>query len=185
MRKEHIFENGIEYKQCSKCKSWKKVADYHKDNSKWDGLHGYCRECTAKVNHKTYSNDPKAKYEKVLEYRRRTGLICEYKPYNPKYYTSIKSREKKRARDIRRRAIKKSADLESKIDYRVIEDIKKKYGNRCAYCGVDCEKIYHIDHKLPLSRGGGNNIDNLALSCPHCNYSKNDKTDEEFIGHKV
>ena len=32
--------------------------------------------------------------------------------------------------------------------------------------------------------GGGNDLDNLALSCPGCNLSKNDKTSEEFIAFR-
>ena len=184
-RKEHIFIDGIEYKECSRCKELKRLNEYRKDNSKWDGLHGFCKVCNAKIDRNTYAKNPKRKYEKVLEYQKRTGLIRKYKPYNPKYYSSEKSREKKRARDLKRRALKKNADIYTEITYDVIETIRKKYNYKCAYCGGDCSENYHIDHKIPLSRGGGNDIDNLALSCPKCNWSKNDKTDEEFIGHKV
>lgn len=137
------------------------------------------------VDRNTYHKNPKKKYEKVLEYQRKTGLIRKYKPYNPKYYSSEKSKEKKRARDLKRRVLKTNADLECKITYSMIEEIKTKYNNKCAYCGKDCLCEYHIDHKLPLSRGGGNDIDNLALSCPTCNLKKNNKTDIEFIGHNV
>ena len=184
-RKHHITLDGIEYKECSRCKSLLPLCEFHKDNSKWDGLHGFCKRCTKTVNRNTYQKNPKKKYEKVLEYQRKTGLIRKYKPYNPKYYSSEKSRAKKRARDLRRRVLKTNADLEYKITYSVIEEIKTKYNNKCAYCGKDCSCEYHIDHKLPLSRGGGNNIENLALSCPTCNLKKKNKTDIEFIGHNV
>ena len=184
-RKEHIIKENIEYKECSKCREWLPLESYSKDNSKWDGLHGFCKECTSKENKMIYEKDPKKKYEKVLEYKRQTGKISEYKPYNPKYYSSEKSKEKKRARDMRRRILKQNADLEYEIDYSVIENIKIKYNNKCAYCGNDCSTKFHIDHKLPLSRGGDNQFDNLALSCPTCNYKKHDKTDIEFIGHMV
>ena len=184
-RKEHIFIDGIEYKECSRCKELKQLNEYRKDNSKWDGLHGFCKVCNSKIDHNTYAKNPKRKYEKVLAYQKRTGLISKYKPYNPKYYSSEKSREKKRERDLKRRILKKNADTHAKITYDVIESIRKKYNYKCAYCGCDCSEVYHIDHKIPLSKGGGNDIDNLALSCPKCNWSKKAKTDEEFIGYKV
>jgi len=38
-----------------------------------------------------------------------------------------------------------------------------------------------LDHLTPSSRGGGNKIDNLVLSCDMCNMRKNDKTEPEFI----
>ena|ERR1035441_8804430 len=55
-------------------------------------------------------------------------------------------------------------------------------GWRCAYCGrgpLD-EKTATQDHKIPLVRGGSDNIENIAVSCANCNKSKNRKTDAEF-----
>lgn len=184
-RKEHITKDNIEYKECSKCKIWLPLVEYSKDNSKWDGLYGFCKSCAKEKDRKIYLENPKKKYEKVLEYQRKTGLIRKYKPYNPNYYSSDKSKMKKRARDLKRRALNKNANIEYKITCSVIENIKIKYDNKCAYCGKDCSIEYHIDHKLPLSRGGGNEFDNLALSCPTCNLKKHDKTDVEFIGYVV
>ena len=53
----------------------------------------------------------------------------------------------------------------------------------CHYCGefLYLDMPYHIDHKTPISRGGSNTIDNIALTCPSCNFKKNAKTEEEFM----
>lgn len=66
-------------------------------------------------------------------------------------------------------------------------DIKQMYEDqdgRCAYCGIrifmDIPKDVHIDHVMPLSRGGSNNPDNLLLTCQPCNQSKNAKTVAEW-----
>lgn len=128
---------------------------------------------------------PEKKRKKVRDYQRKMGFPSKYKPYNPKYYSSEQSKTKKRARDLKRRVLKHNAALEYEITDSTINKIKAKYENKCAYCGKDCAREYHIDHKLPLSRGGGNDINNLALSCPTCNWKKNNKTDIEFIGHTV
>lgn len=50
----------------------------------------------------------------------------------------------------------------------------------CFYCGEFMEKAT-VDHMIPLSRGGSNWPDNLAAACGHCNYSKADKTPEEYF----
>lgn len=53
---------------------------------------------------------------------------------------------------------------------------------RCHYCGTllySCMP-YHLDHKIPLSRGGSNSIENIAISCQRCNALKHDKTEKEF-----
>ena len=52
---------------------------------------------------------------------------------------------------------------------------------RCAYCGHTHRDGYlEIDHKYPISRGGGNENDNLQLLCKSCNMRKGIQSDEEF-----
>lgn len=51
---------------------------------------------------------------------------------------------------------------------------------RCAWCATDCRKAYHVDHIIPLAKGGSNWPDNLCIACPPCNMSKKDKPPHEF-----
>lgn len=39
----------------------------------------------------------------------------------------------------------------------------------------------HIDHIVPKSDGGDDDIDNLALACPFCNFAKGDASVEIFL----
>lgn len=48
----------------------------------------------------------------------------------------------------------------------------------CIYCNTN--KSTTIDHVIPLSRGGTNNIDNLLPSCVSCNSKKRNKTLSEW-----
>lgn len=115
---EHIFESGAEMKVCTKCKTLLPLSNFGKDKTKSDGYYSSCKDCNEKKDRDTYSKNPKKKYEKVLEYQRKTGLISKYKPYNPKYYSSDESRRKKRARDLNRRMLKKNADSKSRNNVR-------------------------------------------------------------------
>ena len=54
----------------------------------------------------------------------------------------------------------------------------ERYGGRCHYCGADGRM--DADHRIPLSRGGSNTIENIVPACKSCNCSKNDRTEEEF-----
>jgi 5-methylcytosine-specific restriction endonuclease McrA len=54
-------------------------------------------------------------------------------------------------------------------------------GHGCRYCGTTTG-TFVIDHIYPLSRGGGNVLENLALACEPCNLSKGAKTLDEWHG---
>lgn len=50
----------------------------------------------------------------------------------------------------------------------------------CAACKVSLQDGYHVDHVMPLARGGSNGPENLQLLCPPCNWSKNAKHPDEW-----
>jgi hypothetical protein len=48
----------------------------------------------------------------------------------------------------------------------------------CEYCKSQIRfspNSFEIDHIIPMSRGGMNQLENLALACPQCNGHKSDK----------
>lgn len=46
------------------------------------------------------------------------------------------------------------------------QEVYKKYGHKCSKCG-SCNNI-DVHHKIPLSKGGTNNIQNLIPLCHEC-----------------
>lgn len=51
----------------------------------------------------------------------------------------------------------------------------------CAICGKPVElNNFTIDHIVPLSRGGSNEIKNLQIACHDCNELKSNRMDSEF-----
>jgi len=66
---------------------------------------------------------------------------------------------------------------------RFVDDVKNKNVIECYWCGDPTEKgARHIDHIIPVSRHGTDDVYNLCCSCPACNCSKNDLLPEEFTG---
>jgi HNH endonuclease len=57
----------------------------------------------------------------------------------------------------------------------------ERTGRRCALCGwtVRPEDDVHVDHILPVVRGGSDDIENLRVVHASCNMSKSWRTDEE------
>jgi len=62
----------------------------------------------------------------------------------------------------------------SKLSRRVREHVASFHGGKCAICkSTDSRKGgMHIDHIIPISRGGGDEIENLQLLCKKCNDTK-------------
>ena len=77
--------------------------------------------------------------------------------------------------------------------------IKQRFGGKCAYCGCELQKGFHVDELLPVMRNykynkntgkhtaDGTclhperfNIDNQMPSCPSCNINKHSMSLEEF-----
>lgn len=60
-----------------------------------------------------------------------------------------------------------------------IEDLRAIFGaqnGKCAYCRVRLtDQNKHVDHIVPLARGGGNDRTNLQFLCSACNQSKSHK----------
>lgn len=60
---------------------------------------------------------------------------------------------------------------------RVVSESKKKYiassqGWKCAGCGNVLDATFEVDHKIPLYKGGTNQVDNLEALCRNCHGKK-------------
>lgn len=62
------------------------------------------------------------------------------------------------------------------------EKVYKKTEGHCYLCGdfVDYNS-FEIEHKVPLSKGGTNDFENLFCSCHTCNMIKQDIYPEDFM----
>lgn len=53
----------------------------------------------------------------------------------------------------------------------------------CYLCGVGVENVsygWHLEHRIPLVRGGSHTYENVAVACMDCNLAKGKMTEEEF-----
>ena len=62
-------------------------------------------------------------------------------------------------------------------------DVMRRDGFRCVLCGRDASDgiKLHVDHIVPVSKGGLSTMDNLRTLCEDCNRGKRDKYDEQGI----
>ena len=83
------------------------------------------------------------------------------------YYQN--NREQYADRRTKRRALKRGATVE-KVSRK---EVYERDNGRCHICGKKVsKKSWHLDHLIPLIKGGEHSYRNVAVSCPKCNMSK-------------
>ena len=192
-------------KTCTKCKETKATSEFSKDKYKKDGLHSSCKACKKSYDKKYVEENKEKKYASNKAYnsshrkekatydkKRREAKKDEINKAKRLYWHFGGGKEKKKEWSLRnydkiysyavagkakRRALCNKFNL-SHAEFRTWKESQPKV---CVYCNVKCEDSFHVDHIVPLSRGGEHAISNLAIACPTCNLSKNNKLVEEWI----
>lgn len=88
-----------------------------------------------------------------------------------------KVRRKRVVSEGKRRAAKRGAG--GTYSAQDVADLLSTQGGLCFYCG-DILTDFHVDHFIPLSKGGNNTSANLRLACRPCNLSKGSKLPWEW-----
>ena len=157
--KEKAKEYDREYYEKNKESITKRCKEYYINNKQVKKE--YAERNRDKINAKRreyYFNNKNLFREKQREYRKtEKGKIVHKNSIN-------KRRAKIRVGRVR------TEDLQLLI----------KNSKTCYWCNTKLNNDYHIDHYIPLSKGGIHTIDNIVISCPDCNLEKNIKDPYQF-----
>ncbi|UJH95615.1 hypothetical protein [Bacillus phage vB_BtM_BMBsp2] len=193
-------------KRCPKCDQVKEFTEYYKNKSRKDGLNVYCKLCVKEdqkdyhVRNKEARLDYQRTYrennrEKVREaerkYRDNNREIhrAKDKRYRVKHQDKIREKNKKYREENKEYFLNKARERkltianvsDGTVTLEFEQELYKLQEGLCGYCGCNLEEYgKHLDHKLPLSRGGLHTSSNVHWTCPDCNLSKNNKTEEEW-----
>jgi 5-methylcytosine-specific restriction endonuclease McrA len=83
----------------------------------------------------------------------------------------------------RARKLSAETDLDSRLLEDAIKSLKSVDHLPCYWCGASTTpKTRHIDHIIPLTKGGANGSANICCACARCNRRKYNKLPHEFSG---
>ncbi len=63
-------------------------------------------------------------------------------------------------------------------------NVAKRAQQKCEYCHAPeapCGYKFHVEHIIPRSQGGSDDLSNLALCCAACNLHKSSNTEREGV----
>lgn len=198
--------DSIPLKRCSRCRNlFPTTSEYfNKCEHAKDGLRWQCKRCMVEIRreHRDYTDQYNQQYrtshrEQIRSHRKEyyqdnkdVLLSKKREAYKVHRYTQLQVNRKWRlnhpdqAAEIARQAKhRRRARKHDAIGSHTSTDIDILYINQhglCAYCSTPLHGKYHVDHIVPLSRGGTDYAENLTLTCPRCNLSKGDKLLSEW-----
>jgi len=183
----------LKSKTCRVCGESHDLSFYHRDSRAKDGHRNECKNCSKKKGREYYlANREKYKAETKRRYRENRQAAIEYarqwrqknpekvKEYHERYRERYPEKERLRHIDkqLRRNALKKNNGV-----FKVrAKDLSKIYSMPCTCCGSR-GKI-HVDHVIPIAKGGVHGVGNLQPLCESCNTSKADKYMIEWKKYK-
>lgn len=175
--------NPIKRKSCGKV-SGAIVHSYHNEKPCQD-----CYDAANKWAREYRQKNLKRIREREKEYKLNNPEIAEKKRQTVRNWRKV-NKEKQTGYAHKKRALKMNANH---IPY-TYEDVIDKYGTNCHICGeeIDMEaprltgqdgwqKSLHLDHVIPISLGGEDNIENVKPSHALCNLQKSNYVTERDI----
>ncbi len=174
----HISKIGVKRWNCYECskKIKKDTLLRNGDKIREQGRASY------RKNFEKIAEKAKNKYEEIKD-ERKIYLRDYYKKNREKlikkateYSSTDLGKVVKKNTSHRRRAIEKVGDVDS-IQLFTLQTTTKI----CYWCGISLKNTKsHIDHYIPLSKGGLHTLSNLVVSCSKCNLEKSAKDPIEF-----
>lgn len=177
-------------KFCPHCKQTKPATNEYFCANKCtpDGLQSWCKECINQHQNGRYANDPEFRERVNQQQRERRANDSEWHE-REKQQKKEKQRERRanpeyREREKQRSKVKQHKRRAAEGEF-TTADVELQYRSqrgKCWHCGKELNGVYHVDHLIPLDKGGTNYANNIVCSCKKCNLSKGGKYTYEWNG---
>jgi hypothetical protein len=172
--KKDQLEKSFEKKRaCKICKVCSKPFKVKLSHSTYEGT--YCSKICMTEDYKIrFKNNDNPNYRHGKS--REDGFYADiYKRYREN------NKDKIAHRNRLSKAKRKKAEGYYKIED-IVSKLKLQNGD-CFWCLTELNDKFHIEHVIPLAKGGTNWPDNIVISCATCNFQKKDKMPEDWFKH--
>lgn len=152
-------------KLCTSCKVEKPLFDFSPDKRISSGLQSRCKPCYAQIMKERRKINPQAHRESVKKsvqknYSAKLARNNKYRLENPE---KVKEWKRKDRIENKSRILADNAKRRSLQQGETSEKIEQLYALRDFYISMSLGDNFHVDHIIPLSRGGKHIFDNLQV----------------------
>ena len=88
---------------------------------------------------------------------------------------SVKKYRKKNPDKVREWSGTRLKRKTGRLPKNTVKNKMMSQNNQCIYCKCDISLKFHVDHIMPLSKGGKHEPQNIQILCPSCNVRKSAK----------
>ena len=161
--KEEMLKWGREYYERNSEKQMEKTIKWREENpTKWK-----------KLVRKSYLKNKEKIKETSKTYRK--NHVEELKAQKKEYRKTEACKIATKNNNNRRRS-EKIKTSNGTISTKALKELIIKQDYKCKYCNCDLDfsvkNSVHLDHVVPLSKGGTHTIENVVYSCASCNLQK-------------
>lgn len=147
----------------SDCELWLGAIDYSLDHIETPISEEEARETRGRIKKREEEERERKAIRRLRDFeaheaQQQRAYEAQRRAYRAQIRAKLRA-ETKRKRHAIRKAIR--------------QEVWSRDGGRCVECGSDQD--LHIDHIIPLSRGGSDTLENLQILCARCNLSKGNR----------
>lgn len=164
-------------KQCTTCKQLKPIAEYSPSKRGGLGVQAKCKPCYAELMKARRAVNPIAHREAVKKsteknYGKKLQRNSAYRANNPDKVATWKRKDRllNKARVHANNAMRRA-----KTATPITPEIKEIYALRDFYKAMSLGESFHVDHIIPVAKGGLHVVENLRVIPAICNLRKGTK----------
>jgi 5-methylcytosine-specific restriction endonuclease McrA len=183
------------FKLCRECGEVKPLVEFHRYNRSADGYRYICKACRSVDEGFNYHAPVPTGMKRCTSCKETFPANEEhfYRKDGARLHSDCKACYAKRQKVYRHKYPEKArasvllrlARKHHNGGVHTADDVLLQYKTQrglCWWCSKRVGDNYHVDHRVPLAKGGSNGPGNIVISCPKCNFSKNAKLPHEWNG---
>lgn len=152
-------------KTCSRCAQCKPLFDFSPDTRVKSGVQSRCKECFAEMARIRRAENPHAHREGIKKSVRRhyAKKLERNRRYRAEKPEKVKAWKRNDRQANKARVLADNAKRRALLSEKLTPEVKQVYALRDFFQAMSLGELFHVDHVIPVSKGGRHVYENLQV----------------------